>query len=356
MAQRLRLFVKKRGQRRTGSRWWGAVVVAAIDSGLLLLGIFGGYWLVARVLLADDSSHAWWLWLTLVIPLALVVYGAGDLALLIWRSAVSIERRAAAQKTISWQRLGIDLSAGKPVVPAVPPIDAVIDSPGVKLPFRLPIDAAPGRLSIALAVVCVVWNLLVIDFLFEVIRRHVQGHPNWVITWLMVPFFLAGAWTVVALVRQIVMTTGIGATRLEVANLPFFPGREYQVSLSQAGRANVRWLQINLLCEEQATYQQGTDSRTAISTVHDETVFSQRNFDIAPGAAFEASFAFRVPPTAMHSFSAPHNAVSWALVVRGRIARWPEFERRFPLYVYPDSVASRFPSTSIAPPVEVAVT
>jgi hypothetical protein len=41
----------------------------------------------------------------------------------------------------------------------------------------------------------------------------------------------------------------------------------------------------------------------------------------------------------MHSFSADHNAVSWMLVVRGRMARWPEFERRFPLYVYPLSAA-----------------
>jgi hypothetical protein len=356
MAQRLRLFVKKRGGRRTGSRWWGSVVVAVIDCGLLLLGSLGGYWLVARVLLAEEGTHPWWLSLTLVIPLALVIYGAADLALVVWRSAASIERRAAAQKAISWQRLGIDISAGRPDLPAVPPIDAVIDSAGVKLPFRLPIDAAPGRLSVALAVVCVVWNLLMIDFLFEVIRWHVQGKPNWVVTWLMVPFVLAGVWTIVALVRQIVMTTGIGATRLEVSSHPFFPGREYQVFMSQAGRANVRWLEIKLLCEEQATYQQGTDNRTSTAVVHEETIFSQRNFDIAPGAAFEAGFSFRVPAAAMHSFSAPHNAVSWVLVVRGRMARWPEFERRFPLYVYPDNVASRFPTPAVVAPAEAALT
>jgi hypothetical protein len=352
MAQRLRLFVKKRGARRTGSRWWGSVVIAVIDCTLLLLGLLGGYWLAARVLLAEDSSHAWWLWLTLVIPLVLVIYGAADLILHIWRSAASIERRAAAQKTISWQRLGIDISAGRPDVPAVPPIDAVVDSPGVRLPCRLPIDAAPGRLSIALAVVCVVWNLLVIEFLFQVIRLHVRGEPNWLLTWLMVPCALAGAWTIFALVRQIVMTTGIGATRLEISSHPLFAGREYQVYLSQAGRANVRWLQVKLLCEEQATYQQGTDTRTSMAVVNEETLFSQRNFDIAPEAAFEAEFPFRVPAAAMHSFSAPHNAVSWVLEVRGRMARWPEFQRRFPIYVYPDSVASRFPPPPVAVPAE----
>jgi hypothetical protein len=355
MAQRLQLFVKKRGGRRTGSRWWGAVVVAAIDVGLLLSGVLGGYWLVARVLLAADAPHALWLWLTLVIPLAPILYGTADLALLIWRSAASTERRAAAQQAISWERLGIDIAPGRPDVPAVPPIDAVIDSPGVKLPFRLPIDAAPGRLSIALAIVCLVWNLLVVDFLFQVIRQHVRGEPNWIITWLMVPVVLAGAWTIVALVRQVVMTTGIGATRLEVSSLPFFPGREYQVFVSQAGRANVRWFQIQLVCEEQATYQQGTDTRTATVVVHRNTAFSQRNFDISPDAAFEISFSLRMPATAMHSLSAPHNAVTWSLVVRGRMAGWPEFERRFPLYVYPDSVAGRFPVPIVAAPAEAIV-
>jgi hypothetical protein len=355
MAQRLRLFVKKRGQRRTGSHWWGSVVVAALDSALLLLGAIGGYWLVARVLLAEDSSHVWWLWLTLVIPLALVAYSAADLAVLAWRSAASIERRAAAQKSISWERLGIDVSGGRPDLPAVPPIDAVIDSAGLRLPCRLPIDGAPGRLSVALAVVCVVWNLLVADFLVQVIWLHVSGKPNWLITWLMVPFVLAGAWTIFALVRQILMTTGIGATRLEVSSHPFFPGREYQAFVSQAGRAHVRWLQIKLLCEEQATYHQGTDTRTATALVHQEVVFSQRNFDIAPEAAFESSFSFRLPAAAMHSFTAPHSAVSWALVVRGRMARWPEFERRFPLYVYPDSVAGHFPAPPVAARSEALV-
>jgi hypothetical protein len=30
-----------------------------------------------------------------------------------------------------------------------------------------------------------------------------------------------------------------------------------------------------------------------------------------------------------------HNAVVWAIVVRGRMRRWGDFERRFPIYVYP---------------------
>ena len=153
----------------------------------------------------------------------------------------------------------------------------------------------------------------------------------------MVPFVLAGAWTIFALVRQILLTD---RHRHDAArrspNIRCYPGGRYEAFLSQTGRLHVRWFQVQLVCEEQATYQQGTDTRTAAAIVHRETVFSERKFDIPPGGGVRDAFhRASSRPTAMHSFAAAHNAVSWMLVVRGRMARWPEFERRFPLYVYP---------------------
>jgi hypothetical protein len=90
--------------------------------------------------------------------------------------------------------------------------------------------------------------------------------------------------------------------------------------------------------------------------VHRETVLSERKFAIPPGGALETHFTVAIPATAMHSFSASHNAVSWMLVVRGRMARWPEFERRFPLYVYP-AFAKSSTTTSVVPlPAEQRIT
>ena len=51
--------------------------------------------------------------------------------------------------------------------------------------------------------------------------------------------------------------------------------------------------------------------------------------------SLEEAFDITVPESAMHSFVSPHNALMWALLVRGRMARWGDFERRFPIYVYP---------------------
>ena len=49
----------------------------------------------------------------------------------------------------------------------------------------------------------------------------------------------------------------------------------------------------------------------------------------------------------MHSFASPHNAVVWTLVVRGRTVRWGDFERRFPVYVYP--LRTAVPTTTHRP-------
>lgn len=336
MAQRLRIFVKKRGQRRTGSRWLGTLAIAALDVLLVASGSAGLYWLLAHVLLADGEPHGWTAWSALVIPIAPIVYGITDLAVVIWRNLASSERRAAVvQMASDWELPGISPQPDRPSLPAIPPIDAVVDSPGVRLLYRLPSDAASGRLSFALAAVAVIWNSLVAGFLIQVLRQHLDGRPNWLLTWLVVPFVFAGAWTIYALVRQILLTSGTGTTLLEVAEHPLYPGQRYEAFLSQTGRLQVRWFQVQLVCEEQATFQQGTDTRKATAVVHSETVFNERKFTIPPGGAFETHFTVNIPAGAMHSFTSAHNAVSWMLVVRGRMARWPEFERRFPLYVYP---------------------
>jgi hypothetical protein len=354
MAQRLRLFVKKRGQRRTGSRWYGTLGVAALDLALVAIGAAGLYWLLAHVLLAEGESPGWFVWSALVIPLAPIGYGITDLIVLVWRNLASTERRAAVvQMASDWELPGMSRPPDRPVLPAVPPVDEVVNSPGVRLAFRLPSDAASGQMSFALAMVSVIWNSLVAGFAIQVVRQHLAGQPNWLLTWLLVPFLLAGAWTIFALVRQILLTAGTGTTLLEIGEHPLYPGGKYEAFLSQTGRLQVRWFQVQLVCAERATYQQGTDTRTATAIVHRETVFSERKFEIPQGGAFETHFTVALPATAMHSFSAAHNAVAWMLVVRGRMARWPEFERHFPLYVYPRRTTQPADAAAV-PPRQVA--
>jgi hypothetical protein len=334
MPSRLRIFPKKRGTRRTGGPLPGLVGEGALFAGLLAVGIFGLYWLIARVLLVEGAEYGWWPWLAVLIPLALIGYGTAGLVLLFWENVASTERRAAAvKKATGWELPGVQTKPRGTALPNVPAIDTVTDSPGVRLAYRLPIDAASGWVSFTMASVCLIWNTLVGIFVVQFIYKADQ--VNWLLVWLMVPFILAGLWTLVALGRQLLAGVAFGTTRLEVSHHPLVPGGAYCGFVSQSGRLHVRWFQVQLICEEQAVYQQGTDTRRETCRVYRETAFSQRKFDITPHHAFEADFDFTVPASAMHSFAASHNAVIWTLAVRGRMARWGDFERRFYVYVYP---------------------
>jgi hypothetical protein len=336
MAARLRIFVKKRGSRRTGARWPGMLAEGLLLLGLFGLGAYGLYWLVVRVLLAEGAEHGWWPWLALVIPIALIIYAIIGLVMMVWENIASTERRAAAvRKATEWEIPVGQRGPARIALPAVPPFDAVIDSPGVRLAHRLPIDAASGWVSMTMAAVCLLWNTLVAIFVYRVLQTHLTDRPNWLLTWVMVPFVLAGLWTLAALARQVLLDIIIGTTRLEVSQHPLYAGGTFRAFVSQTGRLHVRWFQVQLVCDEQAVYQQGTDSRRASSRVHRSTLFSQRKFDIRPQQAFETEFDFTIPDSAMHSFVSAHNAVVWTLVVRGRMKRWGDFERRFPIYVYP---------------------
>src|SRR5262245_1786335 len=95
MASRFRIFVKKRGTRRTGARWMATVIEAILAIALIAIGTYGIYWLLERVFWTEGPSASWWPWAVMIIPVSVVGYGATSLFQLLWRSAVSTERRAA---------------------------------------------------------------------------------------------------------------------------------------------------------------------------------------------------------------------------------------------------------------------
>jgi hypothetical protein len=61
----------------------------------------------------------------------------------------------------------------------------------------------------------------------------------------------------------------------------------------------------------------------------------QDDFEVTGGAPFERECDVLVPAGAMHSFKSEHNEIAWKILVHGRPVRWPEFERSFPVIVYP---------------------
>jgi hypothetical protein len=106
-------------------------------------------------------------------------------------------------------------------------------------------------------------------------------------------------------------------------------------------------LNISLRCEERATYHQGTDTRSDRRLVFRQSVLHHEGFEISAGQPFSVRCEVHVPAAAMHSFKADHNEVQWTLVVETIAAGWPNFQRVFPVVVYPPERAAHDVSLTV---------
>ena len=338
MARLFRLLEKKRGQRRTGSNLIGSVGEALFCGALFLLGVLSLSSIAAMQMLAPTpGSFALGVggWLLVLVMASFVIMGGGGLIWSVLRVGTSAERLSVMAK----QAVEIDLvneAVPRPKhYPTVPPYDGLINSPGVELAYRLPPSQTPGYRLLATAIFALVWNGVACVLMVWAIRSHLAQQPEWFLTVFLVPCVAVGVWSVRYLLNQIWLHTGMGMTTVEISDHPLIPGRQYQVVLAQHGHVHVKALELWLVCEEETTYRQGTDIRTEVRRVHEERLAAFEDFRITPVEPFQTTVALPIPAVAMHSFHSPHNSITWKLLVRGEIARWPKFERGFAIVVYP---------------------
>jgi hypothetical protein len=352
VARLIRLFEKKRGQRRTGSNLVGSLGEALFCGSLFLLGVLSLSAMVGdQVLHFDPSSFALGVgrWLLILVMASFVIIGGGGLILTVLRIGTSAERRSVMARQAADIDLVQDQKQRPRHYPAIPSFDGLTNSPGIELAYRLPPSQTPGWRLLATTIFTLIWNGVACVLLVWAIRSHVAGQSEWFLTAFLVPFLAVGVWSVRYLGQLIYLHTGMGLTTLEISDLPLIPGREYQVVLAQQGHITVKSLSLWLVCEEEATYRQGTDIRTEVRRVHDTRLWSHENFTIEPVASFQSAIAVPIPQTAMHSFHSAHNSVQWKLMVRGEVEHWPPFERGFPIVVYPGEATLRVEvSTNVA--------
>ena len=344
MARVFRLFEKKRGERRTGSNLVGGVGEALIYGSLLLVGVMLLTALVVNQLLAPDpGSFALGVgrWLGILVMASFVIIGGGGLVWSVLRMGTSAEFRCAIARQASELDLVQDAAPRPKHYPAIPSYEGLTNSPGVELAYRLPPSQSPGWRLLATTIFA--WSWLAVGGVLIVwaITSHLAGRPEWFLTVFLVPYLAVGGWSIRYWLRQIWIDTGMGLTTVEISDCPLEPGREYQVVLGQQGHIRVKSLELWLVCEEEATYRQGTDIRTEVRRVVEERLAVHRDFQIEPIEPFRTEVSVRIPATAMHSLHAPHNSVNWKLVVRGEVAHWPKFERGFPIVVYPGEATLR---------------
>ena len=340
MSRVFRVWGKKRGNRRTGSRLMGTVGEVLFSSALFVLGIVSLTALILSRTLSTSPPFppGFGFWVLVLALSSFVLLGGGGVAWTILHASASRERRSAlARRAANLDLRGSVEEADSPcaVFPNIPSDANLTNSPGVKLSYRLPVVQSPAWRLIFASVFGLIWNISAAILIFFAVKSIVSGRPEWFLVLFVIPFVAVGAWVVRDFVRQMLIHTGIGPTQIEISDHPLRRSASYEVYLSQGGRLWMRSLALSLVCEEAATYRQGTDLRTETKLVFDRQIFRKTDFHIAPGLPFEHQCAVEIPADAAHSFQSEHNAINWKLVVRGEADAWPPFERAFPVIVHP---------------------
>jgi hypothetical protein len=282
-----------------------------------------------------ERGYGWWVWLLFIVPVSFLLIGGGGLLYALFHWGKSTERSSVLIQRAQNRELLSGNGRAPKKYPFIPDGSDIINSPGTKLKYRLPIGTSPGWALLGTLLLCLLWNGILSVFVVLAVGSHMSGRPDWMLTVFVLPFLAVGIMLIVLFVRQMLVTTGIGPTFVEISDHPLIPGWRYSLFLTQAGRLKVKSLDLTLICQEQATYRQGTDTRTETRQVFELEMFHQEDFEVQHGVPFEVLCEFTVPEGVMHSFKAGHNQISWRVVVKGDVAGWPDFKRAFPVIVYP---------------------
>lgn len=278
-------------------------------------------------------GHRWWVWAILALPVLFMLIGAGGLLFRLLHWHTSAERRAIlARRAAARELLG---GNGRPDVefPTVPEEAGITDSPGTKLRYRLPIATSPGWALFGILLACVGWNGTVL--LVVAVNGHWAGMPDWGTILFLLPFVLVGVFLIAAVIRQLLRTAGVGPTQVELSDHPLRPGTRYEVFISQSGRLPLESLELQLRCEEQTTYREGTNTRTETRGVYSQRLYCGEGLKGHRSTPFQAACELVVPSDVMHSFRSEHNSVTWRLVVQGRLAGRHDYRRDYPVVVFP---------------------
>jgi hypothetical protein len=211
----------------------------------------------------------------------------------------------------------------------------VTDSPGTHLAYRLASEGSMARRALATAALALLWNAAWFVLLAVVISGFLNGHPRWVLTFLLLPFAGIGIWAFRYFLDALRQTAGVGATIVEISDHPLRPGSEYELYVAQSGRLSLRRLRVELICEEETMYRQGTDVRIDRHVAFTQILCTERDLSIDPHRPWEQELQLDLPADAMHSFRSAHNAVCWRITVSGDARPWPSFCLNFPVFVHP---------------------
>lgn len=282
-------------------------------------------------------TSIWSFVMQLILGSAMIIVGSLRVVATLWKVGASAERRSAIVNRAGEIELFNEVRNRREDLPTVP----IVPRPprrGDTLKFRL---AGSRRSSWGLVAITTLTMILsaivtvVAITAFDSLRGQAIDWMAFTILFFLLP---AAIWSIYRFVRQLLKLAGLGPTMLQISEHPIIAGENIKVQITQPGRLRLSLLDVQLICEEEATFDQGTNIRTEKACVYQQRLFRKRGISVKPNEPFQDEFELQLPEGTMHSFKSANNRVQWKIVVQARAKGWPEFERDFVISVHPSTV------------------
>jgi len=270
--------------------------------------------------------------LRIILAVLLITVGSYFIISLFWKVGVSRERREALVNRAGEIDLLNEFRRRREDLPTVP-IEVPLQ--GEVLPYRLRCSQRNLWSLISSAALSVTLVVIASILLPTAIATGPTFNPR-SIAMVFLPFIcIAAVWFLYRFFHQLLKLTGIGPSSIELSQYPLFPDSSCTMRLFQPGRIRLKVLTVWLVCQEEATFDEGTDIRTERRDVFRQRLFRKRSVDVSPDNPFIAEFDLEIPDHAIHSFRSANNRIQWKIIVEAEAKKWPKLNRTFRLSLYP---------------------
>ncbi|MBL8848196.1 MAG: DUF3592 domain-containing protein [Planctomycetaceae bacterium] len=204
-------------------------------------------------------------------------------------------------------------------------------------PVELKPSSSPLGKFIGVTCLALFWNGITSFFVYQAVKSHIDGRPEWCLTFFIAPFVLVGLLLVWGIFHSfLALFIPRPTLHLDRARIPL--GGSAKLEWRFSGNASIiRQLKITLVGEESATYRRGTDTVTDKHKFFQEVVYESHD----PLEIPEGSVDVRIPEGVMHSFHSGNNRISWEIHLDGEIPLRPDVDAEFPITITPYEYTER---------------
>lgn len=204
-------------------------------------------------------------------------------------------------------------------------------------PVTLKPAVSPLAKFLGVTFVALFWNGITSFFVYQAVKSHIDGRPEWCLTVFITPFVLVGLLLIWGIFHSFLsLFIPRPVLTLDRARIPL--GGTTKLSWKFSGNAYIiRQLKVSLQGKESATYRRGTDTTTDHNVFFKEVLFETHDpLDIPEG-----SVNIRIPGGTMHSFDSGNNKVVWEIHLDGEIPLRPDVDAEFPITITPHEHTQR---------------